>query len=104
MGYQTTQTVELEDVEIEINGNTWTCNVQAQVSVETDCDYGDNGRTLWGSGPSCETDVEELSATCYLYDSKGEEIAMKEIQGDEATKLIDDDEIVERAVEQHNCS
>lgn len=104
MGYRSNQAIDLDEVEIEIDGLQWICNVKAQVEVETDCDYGDNGYTSWGSGPSCETHIEEMSATCWRFDDDGNEIATRTLEGKEAEEHIEEEPIIERAVEQHNQS
>lgn len=105
MSHTTTETIEIDDLEVLRGSEVWACEVSADVTVETGCDHGDGGLTSYGSGPWGETEVDAdtVEATCVRIGSDGEEIETRTLEGQEALDFTGaGDELIQRAEEAHN--
>ena len=104
MAHHTTHYIDLDDLEIQDGDQFWACHITCEAEVESDTDYGDNGLTSWGSGPSIETTIAEetAEAVCCLLSEDGEILENKTLTGKEAIDFVGDDKIIDKAEEEHN--
>ena len=103
--YTTTESIEIEDLEVVIGSEVWACEISADVTVQTGCDHGDGGRTSYGSGPWSEAEIDEdtVEASCVRIGSDGEEIETRTLTGREALGFTDaDQELIQRAESAHH--
>lgn len=102
MSHRSDQTVELDGHEVKDGDEVWFCDITAEVEVESGTDYGDNGRTSWGSGPWMESKVVECEAECVRVDADGKELETKTLEGQAAIDFVGEDELIQRAEEAHH--